>query len=110
MGSPVKVGKVCEPFAMGGNKVMSINYFTGPASYTTGGDAITARDLGLSWIHEVFSCYAEDGASVLIPVFAVPGEPVTQILAKIASIAGVEVGNGTNQTAKKFRLVAIGTY
>lgn len=110
MSSPEKVSKICEPFAMGGNKVMTFNYFKGSASYTAGGDSISAEDLGLVWIHQVFAAYAEDGTQLLIPVYATGGAAVKSIKALLASIAGVEVGNGSNQSAKRYRIVAIGTY
>lgn len=110
MGSPVRIKKICEPFAMGGNKVMTFNYFSGPISYTTGGDAITAKDLGLVWIHHVFVSYAEDGTQLMIPVFETSGDPIKSFKALLASIAGVQVANASDQSAKKFRIVAIGTY
>lgn len=110
MAPPVRIKKICEPFAMGGNKVMTFNYFAGPASYTTGGDLITAKDLGLIFIHQVFICYAEDGTQLLIPVYATGGSAVQSIKALLASIAGVEVANASNQSAKRFRIVAVGTY
>lgn len=110
MGSPSKIKKICEPFAMGGNKVMTFNYFSGPVSYTTGGDAINANDLGLVWIHQVFISYAEDGTQLMIPVYETGGGPVKSFKALLASIAGVQVANASDQSAKKFRIVAIGTY
>lgn len=110
MGSPVRIKKICEPFAMGGNKVITFSYFSGPLSYTTGGDLITAKDVGLTWINAVFVAPDDTGANLGIPVFAASGDVVDSILFKIASIAGVEVGNGTDQTAKKFRVTIIGTY
>lgn len=110
MGTPSRTKKICEPFAMGGNKVTTFSYFSGPASYTTGGDAISAKDVGLEWIHHVFISCDDSGANLGIPVFAAGGNPVKSFKLKIASIAGVEVGNGTDQSAKKFRINVIGTY
>lgn len=110
MSKPVRIKKICEPFAMGGNKVITFNYFSGPVSYTTGGDDITARDLGLVFIHHVFQAQDDAGANEVIPVFAAGGDAVQSLKLKIASLAGVEVANASDQTAKKFRLIAIGTY
>lgn len=110
MSKPVVIKKIHEPYAMGGNKVRTSHYVSGPVSYTTGGDEITARDLGVTFIYEVRITPDDAGANLMIPVFAAGGDPVQSLKLKIASIAGVEVGNGTDQTGKKFRVVAIGTY
>lgn len=105
-----RIRKICEPFAMGGNKVITFNYFSGPISYTTGGDAITAKDLGLEWIHTVMITNADSGDRIFYPVFAVNQTAVKSIKAMITSLAGVEVANASDQSTKKFRVTAIGTY
>lgn len=110
MGNPVKVKKICEPFAMGGNKVITFSQFSGPASYTTGGDAILATDLGLVFIIQLFICVAESGDRILYPIFEAGGDVVKSVKAKITDLAGTEVANASNQSTKKFRVVAIGTY
>lgn len=111
MGSPSKLKKICEPFAMGGNKVITFSYFAGPVSYTTGGDLVTARDLGLIWIHAAFMAAADSGDRLLYPIFHQgDGDAVKDFKAMITSLAGVEVANASDQSTKKFRIVAIGTY
>jgi hypothetical protein len=111
MGSPVRVKKICEPFAMGGNKVITFNYFSGPVSYTTGGDQITAKDLGLTWIHQAFIAIADSADRILYPVpVNADGDVMTAFKALITDLAGTQVANASNQSTKKFRIVAIGTY
>ena len=110
MGDLVRIKKICEPFAMGGNKVITFSQFSGPESYTTGGDEINCRDLGLEWIHTVFITNAESGDRILYPIFDAGGDAVKSIKALITSLAGVEVANASDQSTKKFRITAIGTY
>lgn len=105
-----RIRKICEPFAMGGNKVITFNYFAGPDDYTTGGDEITARDLGLEWIHAVHICVADSGDRIFYPIFALNETAVKSIKAMITSLAGVEVALNSDQSTKRFRVTAIGTY
>lgn len=105
-----RIRKICEPFAMGGNKVITFNYFSGPVSYTTGGDAITAKDLGLEWIHAVMITNAETGDRILYPIFAKDQTAVKSIKAMITDLAGTQVANTSDQSTKRFRVTAIGTY
>lgn len=105
-----RIRKICEPFAMGGNKVITFNYFSGPLTYTTGGDTIDAKDLGLVWIHAVHVSIADSGDRLLYPIFAPNQTAVKSIKAMITSLAGVEVALNSDQTTKKFRITAIGTY
>lgn len=111
MGSPVRQKKICEPFAMGGNKVITFQYFAGPVSYTTGGDKITAKDCGLTWILAAFISTADSGDRTLRPVFyQADGDAVKDFKALITDLAGVEVANVSNQSTKKFRVIVIGIY
>src|SRR5688572_4053155 len=105
-----RIRKICEPFAMGGNKVITFNYFSGPLSYTTGGDEITAKDFGLEWIHAVMISVADSGDRIFYPIFIANQTAVKSIKAMITSLAGVEVANASDQSTKRFRVTAIGTY
>jgi hypothetical protein len=87
-----------------------MNYFAGSASYTTGGDQLNAEDVGLKWIVNMWACWAEDATQQWVPVFATGGEPVKSVKIMLFTIAGVEIGNGTNQSAKRYRVIAEGTY
>lgn len=108
MGSPVKVGKMCEPFAIGGNVVRTMNVFTGPADYTTGGDDLSANDLGLSWIYKATArCISGDRSTQTIFAAA---EPMKTVKLLITDLAGTEVALHSNQSGKKFVIEAEGTY
>lgn len=111
MGKMVRTEKICEPFAMGGNKVITFSYFSGPASYDVGGSLILARDVGLTWIHAAFVTPADSGDRILYPIFyQADGDAVTEFKAKITDLAGAEVAGASDQSAKKFRLNIIGSY
>lgn len=105
-----RIRKICEPFAMGGNKVITFNYFSGPESYTTGGDEITAKDLGLEWIHAVHISLADSMDRIFYPVFAANQQAVLSIKALITDLGGTQVANASDQSTKRFRVTAIGTY
>lgn len=106
MGLPTRDGKLHEPYVIGGNVTESVTKWSGPVSYATGGVSISAKDLGLTYI-----MFAEilciDGTRNVFPVFA-SADKQTSILALIASIAGVEVANASDQSTKKFIIRAIG--
>ncbi len=111
MGSPTKIKKICEPFAMGGNKVATFSYFAGPASYTTGGDILKASDIGLTFIIAAFRTVADSADRIANPIFyQADGAPATDIKVLITDLAGTEVANASNQSTKKFRLTIIGIY
>lgn len=110
MGSPKKTAKTCEPFAVGGNKVMAFGYFDGPVAYTTGGDELEASNFGLTYIVTAFISTADSGDRILRPIFAAGGKLAKKFKCLITDLAGTEVGNGSNQSAKKFRITVIGIY
>lgn len=106
MGLPTRDGKLHEPYVIGGNVTESVTKWSGPASYTTGGVSISAKDLGLTYImHMVITCI--DGTRMAFPVFA-SADKQASILMLISSIAGVEVANASDQSAKKFIIRACG--
>ena len=80
-----------------------------PVIYTTGGDALSARDLGLTSIQHI-TIIAMLGTRMVLPVFAGNDTPETSVKILIASIAGVEVANASDQSALKFRFRATGLY
>ncbi len=79
--------------------------YTGPASYTTGGEAIPADTVRMGTIHAVVGGTISDGTDVYLVWF---DEPNGNLLVFVAS-TGVEVANGVDLSGFTGRLEAIGT-
>lgn len=109
MGSPTLVKKLCEPYATGGNVIETNRIFAGPASYTTGGDSLSATDLGFGPTGRIISAQvqSEDGTQIAQVVFP-SSDKVTSVKLLITDLAGTQVANASDQSAKKFRIRAIG--
>lgn len=108
MATPI-VTKLEQVYSLGGLYKEVFGYFNGPASYTTGGDVLSARDLGLTSIQHI-EIIAMLGTRMVLPVFAGNDTPETSVKILIASIAGVEVANASDQSALKFRYRVTGLY
>jgi len=108
MGAPA-ITKLEPPISVGRIYKEVIAFCNGPASYTTGGDVILAKDLGLTTVIFV-EIIAMLGTRMALPVFAANDSPEPSFKMLIASIAGVEVANASDQSALKFRIKARGLY
>ena len=80
-----------------GNRRIVTGTYTGPASYATGGDSITANDVGLSDIRELDFGLAAD-ASAANPRLLRMNTAGTKIMWYVPN-TGSEVANGTNLSA-----------
>lgn len=80
-----------------GNRRVVDGLYTGPASYTTGGDAVDADDLGLSSIRSLTLGIAGD-ASNANPRLLRLNAAGTAIMWYVPN-TGSEVANGTNLSA-----------
>ena len=106
-----------------GDKRLGVSVHAGPASYTqigvatppTGGDSITAVELGLKVIEGILGpSISQDGQYYAVPVFtntqvnpANPGQTSVQLMWVVAA-TGAQVAGATNLSAKKVRVTAIG--
>lgn len=97
----------------------------GPASYTavtpgtppTGGQLVSAKDMGLTEISDGFAAASDDGTytatiivnSQLVPLSA-PRGSTSFILQWRVSATGAEVAGATNLSARSMRLFIRGTY
>lgn len=108
MATPI-VTKLEQVYSLGGLYKEVFGYMNGPASYTTGGDALAARDLGVTSIQHI-EIISQLGDRMALPVFAANDTPETSVKILIASIAGVEVANASDQSTKKFRFRVTGLY
>lgn len=98
-------GTFHSPIAVG-PQYLTTTAWKGPSSYTTGGDTIYARDLNLGSVFFIrIFCISAD--LVAHPVFATD-EPVTSFKVLLTNLAGTEVTNTTDESAKKFIIEARG--
>ena len=84
-------------------RIRKIGQFTGPSSYTTGGDPLTAATLGLGRV-EVLLCEPFDNGSVIILAVY----QVTAATMKFYDMTGAEIANATDLSAYNARFEAIG--
>lgn len=102
-------GHIVQPQSVGKYKEI-LKAMLGPASYTTGGDTLTAEDLQLTWINWMDISPALSGDRLALVIFPSNEGPAKSVKIMITDLAGTEVANASNQSAKKFRLRAQGAY
>jgi len=102
-------GHIVQPQSVGKYKEI-LKAMLGPASYTTGGDTLTAEDLQLTWINFIDISVALSGDRVARVIYPNNEGPCKSVKILITDLAGTEVANASNQSAKKFRLHAQGLY
>lgn len=102
-------GHIVQPQSVGKYKEI-LKAMLGPASYTTGGDALTAEDLQLTWINYVIVSPSLAGDRLAHVIYPSNEGPVKSVKIMITDLAGTEVANASNQSTKKFRLIVQGTY
>lgn len=87
-----------------------VTYFDhdGPASYTTGGETITAASLGLSVIDFVSTMAGDNGTHFCIARISAKGEQPSFKLLWFTCVDGAEVANAANLSARftRFRVVS----
>jgi hypothetical protein len=94
-----------------GDLKYSIVDYTGPASYTTGGEALTAQELGLPPSATIFTIQVMPSdatvADFRAPVY-IPATQKVMLLVTVATGANVEAVNASNQSAVSLRLLVLG--
>jgi hypothetical protein len=108
--APVNPGYRATRIAGSGGQLLSVTVtdVTMDASYPTGGEAITAADLGLSGVVAILSAQIKTTAAAGNAVDAVVDftSPTAGVVKLNAAAA--EVGNGSNVATLVVRVVAIG--
>lgn len=102
-------GHIVQPQSVGKYKEV-LKAMKGPASYETGGVALLATDLQLTWINWVYISVSTAGDRLCHIIYPDNEGPHKQILIKITDLAGTEIANTVDLSAKKFRLHAQGSY
>jgi hypothetical protein len=85
------------------SRIRKIGQFTGPASYTTGGDPLTPADIGMGRIELLLCEPFDNGTGIVLGVYQVAAQTM-----KFYDMAGVEIANATNLSAYNARFEAIG--
>lgn len=102
-------GHIVQPQSVGKYKEI-LKAMLGPNSYETGGVTLIAEDLQLTWLNFVFISPSLDGLTLAHVIYP-SNEGVSKSIKIIfTDLAGTEIANATNLSAKKFRLHAQGTY
>lgn len=84
-------------------RLRRIGKYTGPASYATGGDALTPAALALGQIHFAGFEVASNGTDLRLVLYDYTNQKV-----KWFDLAGSEIANGTNLSAYSARFEIIG--
>lgn len=64
MSIPIVTGKIEEPFVIGGHVRRHTKIIQGCDDYTSGGDEITAKDLGDTWILSISPVISNSGGFI----------------------------------------------
>ena len=82
--------------------------YTGAAAYETGGDTLTAQQLGLKNIYAITGGYSQDGSHIAIPLFT-SNKAVQSLLMKWVVVdTGDEVANDADLSGEIVRLMVWG--
>lgn len=84
-------------------KRRTLGIYTGPASYATGGESITAATFKLGQVHVVLFNPATNGSVIVLLAYDYTNNKV-----KAFDMAGVEIANATDLSAYTARFEAIG--
>src|SRR3990172_5879631 len=83
-------------------RLRKIGQFTGPTSYATGGDPLTAAELGLGRVELLLCEPFTNGSVIILACYEVAAGTL-----KFYDMAGVEQANGTNLSTYDARFEAI---
>jgi hypothetical protein len=89
-------------------RIRKIGGYTGPASYATGGDAITAGELGMARIELLLLGDATNGTLYRHLVFIPNTTTGGGLIRWLDATNGAEIANATNLTTYTARFEAIG--
>lgn len=86
-----------------GTKRVISGIYTGPASYSTGGDALAPGEVKLGQLHFFAAEVASNGTDLRLVKYDYATEKV-----KWFDLAGAEIANGANLSAYSCRFEAVG--
>lgn len=84
-------------------RIRKIGQFTGPASYTTGGDPLTPAELGLGAVEVLLIEPFTNGTVIIFSCYEVAAQTL-----KFYDLTGAEIANGTDLSTYNARFEAIG--
>lgn len=84
-------------------RIRKIGQFTGPASYTTGGDPLTPAEIGMGRVEVILCEPFDNGTAIILAVYQVAAQTM-----KFYDDTFAEIGNGTDLSAYNARFEAIG--
>lgn len=84
-------------------RLRRLGVYTGPASYATGGDALSAADLGLGRVDVLHLEPLTNGTAILLARY-----DYTNAKVKVFDMAGAEVSAATNLSTYTARFIADG--
>ncbi|HEY6416084.1 MAG TPA: hypothetical protein VIX41_07600 [Acidimicrobiales bacterium] len=89
-------------------RIRKIGGYSGPAAYVTGGDPITAADLGMARLELMLFSGATNGTLYRTLVFIPTGTTGNGTVRWLDATNGTEVGAGANLSAYSARFEAVG--
>lgn len=89
---------------------LKLSDYTGPASYVTGGVTVSSSAFGLSTgVYGIWPMDLTVSGTFYIRVFSVPSPKKNSVKIKwFTAATNAEVGNGTNLSAEKVRVLGLG--
>lgn len=101
-------GHIVQPYSVGQHKEVLMAMF-GPLSYETGGVILLARDMELTWITFMQVSISSDGLTLCHVIYD-DASPLESVVLKFTDLAGTQIANAVDLSAKEFRLHAKGRY
>lgn len=101
-------GHINQPYSVGEHKEVLMS-MKGPTSYVTGGVVLLAKDMELTWINLVQISISSDGLTLCHVIYS-DASPLESVTLKFTDLAGTQIANATDLSAKIFRLHAQGRY
>lgn len=86
-----------------GSFIRKIGRLTGSSSYATGGDTLSAGQLGMGKVDALLAEPFDNGTVIILSVYQ-----VTTGVLKFYDMAGAQIANGTDLSAYNARFEAIG--
>lgn len=102
MSKPSIIKKICEPYVVGGNVRRHHKVIAGPVSYTTGGDEILSSDISDTWFVPPVMSVVAQSADRIAHFICGDADKVKTVKMFITDLAGTQVANASDQSAKLF--------
>lgn len=101
-------GHIVQPWSEGEHKAVLMS-MKGPASYETGGVTLLIDDMELTWLLFMQVSISSDKLTLCHVVYS-DASPLESVVLKFTDLAGTEIANTTDLSAKRFRVHAMGRY